>query len=118
MRWSRQLTWLCLAGGLLSASVAVAATVGPQSARRHPIPVSGYQGVAFSVPSILADPLDDDDGDDVQGRARLAPIVQRSAVEAAWPEPAPPRAPVTTCNRPAPRRLKVPAPSGDDVPIA
>jgi hypothetical protein len=115
MRSSRQVTWLCLLGGVLYAGTALAAPAGLRSSRRHPVPASGYQNATFSTPSILADPLDDDDA---PSRVRLAPITPSSVLEASWPEPAVARAPVTTCNRPAARHRKVPAPSGDDVPPA
>ena len=113
MRWSRQLVWIWLAGWLLGPATLVA-QAGQRGARPRRPPSSHSEKVVWPGPPLNVDPFDDD----VPADLDPAVIPPQFVFEASSADPALSPAPVTVRNRPTPRRLKVPAPSGDDVPVA
>jgi hypothetical protein len=111
MRHGRQMFWLVLAGGLIAGSGATTTA----SLRLTHGGTTRYVHLGERVvtpPTIDAVPFDDDPPGGValqSGGTRYVPCgVDRSHLAA--------RAPVTTRNPPAPHRLKLPSPAGDDVP--
>src|SRR5512134_420754 len=113
MRWARQFVWIWLAGWLLGPATLVAHAGQRGAWSRRPLS-SHCEKVVWPAPWLDVDPFDDD----VPGDVDPACTPPRLVFEAFSPDPALSRAPVTVRNRPAPRRLKVPAPSGEDAPVA
>lgn len=112
MRWPRQLALIWLAGVLCTG--ALVAQANQRGTRRHLAPSSGCENATSAVPAPEADPLDDD----APGQAGAVRVSPHGSLEVSHLDPASPRPPLTARNRPAPRRLKIPAPSGDDTPAA
>jgi len=88
------------------------------STRRHAATSSQeWQYAKAPGPSIAVDDSLDDD-DDAPSHPGLMPTPRLSALALPLLEPAAPRAPVIARNPSAPRRVKIPAPSTDDVPAS
>jgi len=112
--------WRVLTGFfVLSAALCTSATVSraaASTAHRHPGSSSQWQSAQLPAPSLDEDdPLDDDDAPSHPGLIPTPPV---SSLALPLLEPAAPRPPVIARNPATPRRVKVPAPSTDDVPSA
>lgn len=113
MRLSRQVMWIGLAGVLVCASTAVT-RASLRLTQRRSIETPGWCDRALASPAVTAvDPFDDEDASGILGTDRGIVRVSTRSFEHALVAN---RAPVTTRNRPAPHRLKLPSPVGDDVP--
>ena len=115
MRW-RFLTGLFVLSAVLCTGGHVSRAAGASTRRHTATSSQQWQHAKLPGPSVDVDEsLDDDDAPSHPG---LVPTPQASSLALPLLQPAAPRPPVIARNPPAPRRVKVPAPSSDDVPAS
>jgi len=102
---------------VLSAALCATLTVNRAAASTHHRHSAASSQIHPQFPAASLDEIDPLD-DDALSHPGLIATPQVSPLALPLLEPAAPRAPVIARNPPAPRRVKVPAPSTDDVPSA